>query len=78
MGTIGKLVHYSVDAVLLSALIAGVRRSTGLTFNSEELDSQDIRGLVNKYLGVGEWMLDTSAAFLQGSNYFEKKGRDSK
>ena len=28
---LGKLVHLGIDALLLSALLAGIRRSTGLT-----------------------------------------------
>lgn len=28
---LGRLVHYSVDAVLLSTVLAGVRRSSGFT-----------------------------------------------
>ena len=31
MAMIGKLVHYSVDAVLLSTVLAGVRRTSGFT-----------------------------------------------
>ncbi|OAL05947.1 DUF1748-domain-containing protein [Phaeosphaeriaceae sp. SRC1lsM3a] len=31
---LGRLTHYAFDAVLLSAFLAGVRRSTGLTYVS--------------------------------------------
>lgn len=73
MGTLSKLFHYSVDAVLISAVFAGVRRSTGLTFNSNQVENSDIRGLLVRYLGVGEWVLDTSASFLESSKYFKKR-----
>ncbi|PSK50320.1 hypothetical protein B9Z65_264 [Elsinoe australis] len=29
---LGRLTHYAFDAVLLSAFLAGVKRSTGLTY----------------------------------------------
>lgn len=29
---LGRLTHYAFDAVLISAFLAGVRRSTGLTY----------------------------------------------
>lgn len=32
MAMIGRLVHYTVDAVLLSTVLAGVRRSTGFRY----------------------------------------------
>jgi hypothetical protein len=31
MGFIGKLVHIGLDAIVISALLAGIHRSTGLT-----------------------------------------------
>ena len=31
MAMLGKLVHYGVDAVLLSTVLAGIRRSSGFT-----------------------------------------------
>ncbi len=31
MGILGKLVHIGIDAVLLSTVLAGIKRSTGLT-----------------------------------------------
>ena len=32
MGMLGKLVHYTADAVLVSTVLAGVRRSSGFTY----------------------------------------------
>lgn len=72
MGTMGKLLHYTVDAVLVSAVLAGIRRSTGLTFNSNSLENSEFKGIVVKYFSVGEWVLDTSSAFLESSKYFKK------
>lgn len=39
---LGRLTHYAFDAVILSAFLAGVRRSTGLTYVPRFLYSQHI------------------------------------
>jgi len=73
MGLFSKLIHFSVDAVLVSAFLAGVKRSTGLSFKTEKIESNDVRGVVDKYLGVGEWVMDQSIAMMGSSQYFERK-----
>ncbi|KAF8533580.1 hypothetical protein BDD12DRAFT_898448 [Trichophaea hybrida] len=72
---LGKLAHYGFDAILLSAFLAGVKRSTGLTpsLQTEKIESKDIRSAIDKYLGVGEWVMDQSIAFMGSSSYFERK-----
>ncbi|KAL2798928.1 hypothetical protein BJX66DRAFT_333602 [Aspergillus keveii] len=61
----GRITHIAFDAVLISAFLAGVKRSTGLT--------KDIKNWINKYLGVGEWVMDQSVAVLSSTSYFERK-----
>ncbi|KAF3909469.1 hypothetical protein AA313_de0203121 [Arthrobotrys entomopaga] len=73
MGLIGKLIHFSVDAVIVSAFLAGVKRSTGLSFKTEKIESKDFRGMVNRYLDFGEWVMDQSIAVMGTSQYFERK-----
>ncbi|KAK9451623.1 uncharacterized protein V1518DRAFT_409057 [Limtongia smithiae] len=71
--SIGRIIHYSVDLVLVSAVLAGVKRSTGLAFKTDSIESTDVRSAVTKYLDVGEWVLDTSVAFMNSSPYFIRK-----
>lgn len=73
MGILGKLLHYSFDAVLLSTIIAGVRRSTGLTLRPGAVDNPDAKSYIRKYLEMGEWMLDTSTSMMAASGYFERR-----
>lgn len=73
MGVLGKLVHYSVDAILLSTIIAGVRRSTGLTLRPGAVDNPDAKPYIRKYLELGEWMLDSSTSVMAASGYFERR-----
>jgi len=73
---LGRLTHYAFDAVLLSAFLAGVKRSTGLTpsFKPDSLtESKELKTWVEKYLGVGEWVMDQSVAIMGSSSYFERK-----
>ncbi|KAJ5487645.1 hypothetical protein N7530_001945 [Penicillium desertorum] len=70
----GRLTHYAFDAVLFSAFLAGVKRSTGLTLNSDKItDNKDIKKWVDSYLGVGEWMMDQSVAVMGSSSWFERR-----
>ncbi|KAI1432781.1 hypothetical protein GGR50DRAFT_562308 [Xylaria sp. CBS 124048] len=73
-GKLGRLGHYAFDAVLISTILAGMRRSTGLTVKSDRItgDSPEMNKWVTKYLGVGEWVLDQSVAFAGSSKYFER------
>ncbi|CEN61346.1 hypothetical protein BJX68DRAFT_237222 [Aspergillus pseudodeflectus] len=72
----GRITHIAFDAVLISAFLAGVKRSTGLTpsLSADKItDSKDIKNWINKYLGVGEWVMDQSIAVLSSTSYFERK-----
>jgi len=66
-------VHLGVDAILISAFLAGVKRSTGLTVRTDRIESPDIRSIVDKYLNLGEWVMDQSIAFMGATTYFERK-----
>ncbi|KAG0354685.1 hypothetical protein BC939DRAFT_440717 [Gamsiella multidivaricata] len=70
---LGKLVHYAADAILISAVLAGIKRSTGLTVASNKIESKDVRSAVDKYLSIGEWIMDQGIVFLSSSKYFERK-----
>ncbi|KAI0473513.1 hypothetical protein GGR56DRAFT_675995 [Xylariaceae sp. FL0804] len=73
-GKLGRITHYAVDAVLISTILAGMRRSTGLTVKGERIggDNPDMNRWVNKYLGVGEWVMDQSVAIAGSSGWFER------
>ena len=72
---LGKLTHYAFDAVLLSAFLAGMKRSTGLTpsLKKDITENKEINGWIEKYLGVGEWVMDQSVAIAGSSGFFERK-----
>jgi len=71
---LGRLTHYAFDAVLLSAFLAGIKRSTGLTIKSSSIgESKEMQTWVDRYLGVGEWVMDQSVAIMGSSTWFERR-----
>jgi len=73
---LGRITHYAFDAILISAFLAGVKRSTGLTpsFKTDKIaESKELKNWVDKYLGVGEWVMDQSVAVMGSSSWFERK-----
>ncbi|OAQ30500.1 DUF1748-domain-containing protein [Linnemannia elongata AG-77] len=70
---LGKLFHYAADAILISAVLAGIKRSTGLTVASNKIESKDVRSALDQYLGIGEWVVDQGIMFMSNSKYFYKK-----
>ncbi|KAG0298058.1 hypothetical protein BGZ97_004174 [Linnemannia gamsii] len=70
---LGKLFHYAADAILISAVLAGIKRSTGLTVASNKIESKDVRSAVDQYLSIGEWVVDQGIMFMSSSKYFHKK-----
>jgi hypothetical protein len=73
---LGRLTHYAFDAVLISAFLAGMKRSTGLTPSLKKdsiTENKEVNRWIEKYLGIGEWVLDSSVAFAGSSPWFERK-----
>ncbi|KAI9846127.1 MAG: hypothetical protein M1838_001409 [Thelocarpon superellum] len=73
---LGRITHYAFDAVLISAFLAGVKRSTGLTpsLQTEKVsESKELKRWVDNYLGMGEWIMDQSVAIMGSSGWFERK-----
>ncbi|KAM7190096.1 Fungal protein of unknown function (DUF1748) domain containing protein [Rhypophila sp. PSN 637] len=73
---LGRLTHYAFDAVLFSAFLAGMKRSTGLTVSLKRDkvagENPEVSRWVDKYLGVGEWVMDQSVAIAGSSGWFER------
>ncbi|KAK4194947.1 hypothetical protein QBC40DRAFT_289874 [Triangularia verruculosa] len=72
---LARLTHYAFDAVLVSAILAGVKRSTGLTFQADQIGSDEndaFRKFTYKYLGMGEWIMDQTVAIAGSSKWFKR------
>ncbi|KAI0364459.1 DUF1748-domain-containing protein [Pilatotrama ljubarskyi] len=72
---LGRLIHYGVDAVLLSTLLAGVRRSSGFTLETEKITDPTLRSVADKYLGFGESIFDLVQGTAVNSTYFKRDSR---
>jgi len=71
---LGSILHLGFDAVLVSAFLAGVRRSTGLTVRPKQIsDNDSVNKFVDNYLWIGETVMDQSVAFMSSSKYFERR-----
>ncbi|CAO2657652.1 Nn.00g037780.m01.CDS01 [Neocucurbitaria sp. VM-36] len=60
----------------VSAFLAGVRRSTGLTPSvkpDQFSETPNVKKWIDNYLWVGETVMDQSVAFFASSSYFERK-----
>ncbi|KAI9702260.1 MAG: hypothetical protein M1820_006192 [Bogoriella megaspora] len=73
---LGRLTHYAFDAVLISTFLAGVRRSTGLTpsLRQESVsENGEVRKWIDRYLWLGEAVMDQGVAVMSASSYFERR-----
>ncbi|ODQ62336.1 hypothetical protein WICANDRAFT_60397 [Wickerhamomyces anomalus NRRL Y-366-8] len=73
MGILGKAIHLSVDLVLVSTALAGIKRNTGLTPKTEIAGNTEVQGYLGKYLDVGEYVFDSSVGIMNASGYFVRK-----
>ncbi|OCH83982.1 DUF1748-domain-containing protein [Obba rivulosa] len=72
---LGRVFHYAMDAVLISTVVAGVRRSTGFTPQTERITDPTARSLAERYLGVGETIFDMIQGTAVNSEYFKRDAR---
>ncbi|KAI0749274.1 hypothetical protein C8Q80DRAFT_1161022 [Daedaleopsis nitida] len=75
MTMIGRLVHYTLDAALLSTVLAGVRRSSGFTVETENISDPTVRSVADKCLGFGETIFDMIQGTAVNSQYFKRDSR---
>lgn len=70
---LGRLVHYLADLAIVSVLLAGVRRNSGLAPNTELLGDGEPKRYVDKYLLFGEWGYDTTVGLMGTTSWFVRK-----
>ncbi|KZP07133.1 DUF1748-domain-containing protein [Athelia psychrophila] len=69
----GKLFHLGVDALLISAFLAGIKRSTGLTPALGQVPNKDVRQILRSYLEFGEYAFDFATVIFGRSKSFERR-----
>jgi len=69
---LGRLVHYTVDAVLVSTVLAGVKRSSGFSPDASKISDPTARSIAEKFLGVGETVFDMIQGTAVSNSYFKR------
>ncbi|KAI0787383.1 hypothetical protein C8Q74DRAFT_1366281 [Fomes fomentarius] len=69
---IGRLVHYGLDAVLVSTVLAGVRKSSGFKVETEKISDPTLRSVADNYLGFGERLFEFFQGTAVNSDYFKR------
>ncbi|KAH0833127.1 hypothetical protein J3R83DRAFT_12124, partial [Lanmaoa asiatica] len=72
---LGRFVHYAADAILVSTVIAGIRRSSGFTIETNRISDPTMRSMAERFLGVGETIFDMAQTTAINSDYFKKDSR---
>ncbi|KAI0715831.1 hypothetical protein C8T65DRAFT_572899 [Cerioporus squamosus] len=72
---IGRVTHLLFDAALVSTVLAGVRRSSGFTIETEKISDGTLRSATEKYLGFGETIFDMIQGTAVNSQYFKRDSR---
>jgi hypothetical protein len=67
----GRIVHYAIDLVLISMVLAGVRRATGLQLLYSH---SDLKKYIARYLSFGEMMFDKFTSVCEMSGWFGRPG----
>lgn len=58
--------------MLISVILAGVHRNTGLAFDTSHFSSVDFRRWFGNYLSFGEKCYDYTVKFLKMTGYFKQ------
>ncbi|KAI9575016.1 DUF1748-domain-containing protein [Boletus coccyginus] len=69
----GSLFRLAIDALLLSAFLAGIKRSTSLTPALSQVPNKDVRQLLRTYLELGEYVFDFAVVIFGRSSSFERR-----
>jgi len=70
---LGTLVHIGFDAMLISAFLAGVKRTTGLAPALSQVPNKEIRQFLRSYLEFGEYIFDFAVVIFGRSSSFERR-----
>ncbi|KAF9818573.1 hypothetical protein IEO21_02678 [Rhodonia placenta] len=72
---LGRVFHYALDAVLISTVVAGVRRSSGFAPDTNAISEPTLRSTAERFLGIGETIFDMIQGSAVNSDYFKREAR---
>ncbi|KAI8850273.1 hypothetical protein BC829DRAFT_361531 [Chytridium lagenaria] len=69
-----RLLHYVFEATLLTAAFSGARRVGGFDVDTKKIENETARTVVNQYLFVGDFVLDSAISQIKKyPEYFPKR-----
>ncbi|SHO79325.1 Similar to S.cerevisiae protein YIL156W-B (Putative protein of unknown function) [Malassezia sympodialis ATCC 42132] len=68
----GRVLHVFVDVMLISVVLSGIKRNTGLTVALHRIRHTEVRKMMSAYLEMGEWLMDFAVVVLGRSRSFER------
>ncbi|GAA5860176.1 hypothetical protein JCM1840_002802 [Sporobolomyces johnsonii] len=75
---LGRLVHYTVDIVLVSTVLAGMKAQTGFQISTAPLPEGAARQTADTILSLGERVFNMAAGMSYTSGYFEREEKPRK
>ncbi|CAK9779324.1 DUF1748-domain-containing protein [Cutaneotrichosporon oleaginosum] len=69
---LGRLFHFGFDALAISAVLAGVKKTTGFAPDTTQIPESSIRSIADGYLGAGESVFNLVTGQAVTSSYFKK------
>ncbi|WWC90747.1 uncharacterized protein L201_005684 [Kwoniella dendrophila CBS 6074] len=69
---LGRLVHYAFDALAISTVLAGVKKTTGYAPATDQIPDSSIKSITDTYLSAGETVFGIIAGSSVNSQYFKK------
>jgi len=74
---LGKLFHYTFDAILVSTVLGGIKRGSGYGLSPTALGLPEgtATDVAQQYLSIGEKIFDAACAGSYTSKFFTKQGK---
>ncbi|KAJ4480132.1 DUF1748-domain-containing protein [Lentinula aciculospora] len=68
---LGRLFHYAFDAVLVSTVLAGVKKTSGFSLDIDQLTTNSTaKSAAESYLGIGDSIYGMIQGSVVNSGYF--------
>ncbi|KGB79437.1 hypothetical protein I307_02408 [Cryptococcus deuterogattii 99/473] len=68
----GRLIHFTFDALALSTILAGVKKTTGFSPATDLIPDSSIKSITDSYLGAGTTIFDIVSGQVVTSQYFKR------
>ncbi|KIK62622.1 hypothetical protein GYMLUDRAFT_164470 [Collybiopsis luxurians FD-317 M1] len=67
---LGRLFHYAFDAIIVSTVLAGVKKNSGFSPDLNQITNPSLKSAAETYLGFGETVFGMIQGSAVNSGYF--------